>query len=75
MTSSRAPSDFVQFERDGWQRVAAKYGDAWSGLTRLFIANLLDAAGVEAGQGPYEEESCRFRRARDRRVAPSETRA
>ncbi len=67
----KLPSEFAQLERDGWQRVAAKYEDAWSGLTRLFIADLLDAAGVAAGHrvldvacGPgYVSEAARARHA------------
>ena len=43
-------SEYAQFQRDGWQRVASKYEDAWAGLTRLFIADLLDAAGVNRAQ-------------------------
>ena len=42
-------NDYARFQRDGWQRVAGSYDDAWSGLTRLFIPDLLDAAGVSAG--------------------------
>src|SRR5947199_10446404 len=43
-------NDYARFQRDGWQRVAGKYENAWAGLTRLFIADLLDAAGVTRGQ-------------------------
>jgi SAM-dependent methyltransferase len=43
-------SDYARFQRDGWQRVAGKYEDAWAGLTRLFIPALLDAAHAGAGQ-------------------------
>jgi len=43
-------SDYARFQREGWQRVAGKYEDAWAALTRLFIPALLDAAHVSAGQ-------------------------
>jgi SAM-dependent methyltransferase len=43
-------NDYARFQRDGWQRVAGKYENAWAGLTRLFIADLLDAAGLTRGQ-------------------------
>lgn len=42
--------NFAQFEHEGWERVATKYENAWSGLTRLFIGSLLDATQVESGQ-------------------------
>ena len=41
--------DFATLEHRGWQRVAGKYESAWSGLTRLFIPDLLQAVGVTAG--------------------------
>ena len=41
--------DFATLEYRGWQRVANKYEGAWSGLTRLFIPDLLQAAGVTVG--------------------------
>ena len=41
--------DFATLEYRGWQRVAHKYESTWSGLTRLFIPDLLQAAGVTAG--------------------------
>jgi ubiquinone/menaquinone biosynthesis C-methylase UbiE len=41
--------DFVQFEYDGWQRVADLYEATWAGLTRQFIPTLLDAAWVGPG--------------------------
>src|SRR5437867_736383 len=47
--STSGAGAFSQLEREGWQRVARKYEDAWSGLTRLFIPPLLQAAGVKAG--------------------------
>lgn len=37
---------FSQFEHEGWERAAGKYEAAWSGLTRLFIAPLLESAQV-----------------------------
>lgn len=40
---------FSQFEYDGWQRVAAKYESAWSGLTRQFIPHLLEATQTTSG--------------------------
>jgi SAM-dependent methyltransferase len=42
--------DYARFQRDGWTRVAHKYEDAWAGLTRLFIPDLLDAADIARGQ-------------------------
>jgi 2-polyprenyl-3-methyl-5-hydroxy-6-metoxy-1,4-benzoquinol methylase len=42
--------DYTRFQRDGWTRVAHKYEDAWAGLTRLFIPDLLDAANITRGQ-------------------------
>ena len=42
-------SDYARFQREGWERVATKYDAAWSGLTRPFIADLLDAAHVARG--------------------------
>jgi len=47
--STSGPGAFSRLEREGWQRVAGKYEDAWSGLTRLFIPPLLQAAGVKPG--------------------------
>lgn len=48
---SRSPErdPFSRFEYDAWQRVADKYESAWSGLTRLFIPRLLEAARVVPG--------------------------
>ena len=40
---------FSKFEHEGWQRVATKYNDAWSNLTRAFIPPLLDAGEVTRG--------------------------
>lgn len=40
---------FSRFEYEGWQRVADKYDSAWSGLTRLFIPQLLEATRVSSG--------------------------
>ncbi len=40
---------FTQFEHEGWQRIASRYEDAWSGLTRLFIPHLLEAVEVTSG--------------------------
>ncbi len=61
--------DFAKLEYRGWQRVANKYESAWSGLTRLFIPDLLQAAEVIAGMrvldvacGPgYVAEAARSR--------------
>src|SRR5205814_3425805 len=62
-------SDYARFQRDGWQRVAGRYEDAWASLTRLFISDLLDAAAPGPGQrvldvacGPgYAAEAARDR--------------
>ena len=43
-------NDYARLQRDGWQRVAGKYDDAWAGLTRMFIPDLLDSARIERGQ-------------------------
>lgn len=43
------PDEFSLLEHRGWQRVAGKYEDAWSGLTRLFIPHLLQAAEIKPG--------------------------
>jgi SAM-dependent methyltransferase len=40
--------EFAQFEHDGWQRVADKYGSVWSRSTGQFIPPLLDLAEVGA---------------------------
>lgn len=40
---------FTEFEHEGWQRVAEKYEDAWSGLTRGFIPALLAAVNMRNG--------------------------
>jgi ubiquinone/menaquinone biosynthesis C-methylase UbiE len=61
--------DFATLEYRGWQRVANKYESAWSGLTRLFIPDLLQAAEVTGGTrvldiacGPgYAAEAARSR--------------
>jgi hypothetical protein len=42
-------SNFSELEYEGWERVAHKYENAWSGLTRLFIPHLLQAAAVKSG--------------------------
>jgi ubiquinone/menaquinone biosynthesis C-methylase UbiE len=42
--------EFTRFEHEGWQRVARKYENAWSGLTLGFIPHLLKAASVRSGQ-------------------------
>jgi len=39
---------FWEFERDGWDRAAARYEECWAD-TGLFVEPLLDAAGVGAG--------------------------
>ena len=41
--------DFSRLEYRGWQRVASKYEQTWSGLTGNFVSPLLDAAGVTRG--------------------------
>ena len=40
---------FTRFEYEGWQRVASRYPQAWSGLTRLFIPALLEELRVRPG--------------------------
>jgi SAM-dependent methyltransferase len=40
---------FRDFERDGWERAADSYGDAFGGLTSQTIPALLDEAGVRRG--------------------------
>jgi len=42
--------EFTRFEHEGWQRVARKYQDAWSGLTVAFVTHLLRAVGVKSGE-------------------------
>jgi ubiquinone/menaquinone biosynthesis C-methylase UbiE len=46
---SASYDSFEALEREGWQRVADKYENAWSGLTRLFIPALLEVASVKPG--------------------------
>jgi ubiquinone/menaquinone biosynthesis C-methylase UbiE len=41
--------EFAAFELAGWRRVANRYEDAWSALTRQFIPPLLDALSVGPG--------------------------
>jgi SAM-dependent methyltransferase len=43
-----AADEFWEFERAGWDRAAGAYEECWTD-TSLFIAPLLDAAGVSAG--------------------------
>lgn len=43
-------TDYARLQRDGWQRVAARYEDGWAGLTRMFIPDLLDSARIAPGQ-------------------------
>jgi len=60
---------FAKLERDGWERVAHKYDNAWSSLTRLFIPHLLQAIQITKGMrlldiasGPgYVAEAARLR--------------
>lgn len=42
-------SDFHEFERAGWERVAGDYHRYFAALTTRFVAPLLDAGCVEAG--------------------------
>jgi SAM-dependent methyltransferase len=42
-------SSFHDFERDGWERAAEHYGDAFGSLTAQTIKPLLKAAGVTSG--------------------------
>lgn len=46
---TRTAGDFHQFQLAGWQRIAHRYDQAWSGLVRPFIPFLLEAATVEKG--------------------------
>jgi SAM-dependent methyltransferase len=48
MNSSYKSFDALQ--REGWRRVADKYEEAWSKLTRLFIPALLDVAAPKRGE-------------------------
>jgi SAM-dependent methyltransferase len=41
--------DFSRFEFEGWQRVAERYEEAWSRLTRLFVPGLLEALDIQPG--------------------------
>ncbi len=52
MTTSNEDRDnaFHEFERAGWERVAADYHRFFANLTTRFIDPLLDAAEVKAGQ-------------------------
>ncbi len=52
MTTSNEDRDnaFHEFERAGWERVAADYHRFFANLTTRFIDPLLDAANVKAGQ-------------------------
>ena len=43
-------SEFHEFERAGWERVAGDYHRYFAALTTRFIEPLLDAGGVEAGR-------------------------
>lgn len=42
-------NEFAEFEHKSWQRVAEKYGAAWSSLTRNFIPALLVAVNIRNG--------------------------
>lgn len=42
--------EFTRFEHEGWQRVARRYEDSWSGLTVGFVPHLLRAVGIKSGQ-------------------------
>ncbi len=42
-------NDFLEFERDGWERVAGTYADTTTGVTSEIAGPLLDAARVESG--------------------------
>jgi SAM-dependent methyltransferase len=41
---------FSRFEHEGWQRVAGDFDATWGELTRSFVAPLIAAAGVTAGE-------------------------
>jgi hypothetical protein len=45
---------FSKFEHEGRQRVATRFEEAWSELTRLFIPSLLEASGIETGKHPAD---------------------
>ncbi len=49
-TSKDNANEFYEFERAGWERVAADYHRFFANLTTRFIEPLLDAADVKAGQ-------------------------
>ena len=49
-TSKDKANEFYEFERAGWERVAADYHRFFANLTTRFIEPLLDAADVKAGQ-------------------------
>ena len=40
---------FSRFEYAGWERVAYRYDEAWSGLTKLFVPAVLDALRLRPG--------------------------
>jgi SAM-dependent methyltransferase len=48
-TSSELATSFHDFERDGWERAAEYYSDAFGSLTAQTITPLLQAAGVRSG--------------------------
>ncbi|HTK83257.1 MAG TPA: methyltransferase domain-containing protein [Bacteroidota bacterium] len=41
--------EFKKFEYEGWERLANKYEDVWSSLTRQFIPPLIQGTGVKPG--------------------------
>lgn len=49
MVDPRPEDPFKRFERDGWERVALPYRDAFSSLTTQTIAALLDAVNARSG--------------------------
>ncbi len=64
---ARKGDAFSQFELNGWERAAGKYESAWSGLTKLFVPRLIEAArvgpdsrvlDVACGPGYVAEAAC-----------------
>ena len=47
--AARDPAAFREFEREGWGRASAAYGESWARVTARTAAPLLDAAGAGAG--------------------------
>lgn len=43
------PEGFSRLEQEGWKRAAGSYEHWWSSLTRSFVEDLVEAAGVRRG--------------------------